>query len=350
MFESKLISGSVYFNREVDVISGLVSDYLKIGIVKNEREVAQRLKEHQTGNPRKIISVAELQSPMVTVAENFLHSWFSQLRVKGEWFQINQHSVEQDVLRTAEKLIAEQQDSIEDFSRWSELGKEGSNETIREPNEEERDLHEALLIAEHKLILEKAKQDIVAGKIYESTNFTSGIKDVLDRTVFKINEKFRKRDFKETYPDIFKNYLVMQQSETKGTIKLHNKQTLSTIDSHLHLKKQNSATSSDISTNISWELAERTELIEVLHTQYLENLKMVSEAEWLVERLRAKLARMIGRDKGLNDVAIWVREKKTSEKFNEEAFKEDHPDLHATFLQPARQSSRITISTSRPYA
>ncbi len=48
--------GEVYFVSETDRLTKEVSSYVKIGLVRERdgRSSAERLDEHQTGNPRKL--------------------------------------------------------------------------------------------------------------------------------------------------------------------------------------------------------------------------------------------------------------------------------------------------------
>ena len=50
-------AGEIYFIGEVDLKSKSHSNYYKIGIVResDERTTVNRLAEHQTGNPRRLI-------------------------------------------------------------------------------------------------------------------------------------------------------------------------------------------------------------------------------------------------------------------------------------------------------
>ena len=87
--KDKLPSGTLYFMRETDYLTGQQFDYVKIGIVKGERDLASREKEHRTGNPRSISSVKEIESNAVQTLETFMHNRFAANRVSsGEWFYL----------------------------------------------------------------------------------------------------------------------------------------------------------------------------------------------------------------------------------------------------------------------
>ncbi|UCC25287.1 MAG: GIY-YIG nuclease family protein, partial [Gemmatimonadales bacterium] len=84
----KLKPGIVYFLRERDFRTGAFTDYCKIGLVAGERTTEQRVKEHQTGNPRQIHEEVSVETPAVDDLETYMHGRFAPWRVSGEWFHL----------------------------------------------------------------------------------------------------------------------------------------------------------------------------------------------------------------------------------------------------------------------
>ena len=62
-------SGKLYILRERDYLTQELHPYVKIGIVRGEKETSIRIGEHQTGNPREIIEVQSLDAPLVEPLE-----------------------------------------------------------------------------------------------------------------------------------------------------------------------------------------------------------------------------------------------------------------------------------------
>lgn len=88
------VPGTLYIMQETDYLSGEKFDYYKIGIVRGEKDVAAREKEHSTGNPRQIASVKDILSPAVQKLETRLHNEFARHRVSsGEWFSFPEISL-----------------------------------------------------------------------------------------------------------------------------------------------------------------------------------------------------------------------------------------------------------------
>lgn len=101
--------GEIYFVREL-AGSGF-GPYVKIGLVakSDHRSSFERLKEHQTGNPRalRIDESQIVKTDAVSIVEAQLHKIFAPKRVSGEWFNFPS---EQDVFQAiseAQRLSTE---------------------------------------------------------------------------------------------------------------------------------------------------------------------------------------------------------------------------------------------------
>jgi hypothetical protein len=104
----KLTPGNLYFIRDIDYLTGDIGKYVKIGIVTNERTTEERIKNHQTGNPRGIYPVAEVTDvPFVERLETHLHYENNEQWITGEWFLMNDTEVKSVVAR-AEYLKSQQ--------------------------------------------------------------------------------------------------------------------------------------------------------------------------------------------------------------------------------------------------
>ena len=115
MTEPKLTPGTLYIDRDRDVLSGEWGQYVKIGIVRNDKEADLRNKEHQTGNPRHIYMIYSAESPMVQHLETQLHHRFATRRILSEWFQLDENAVKTVVIPLAEEIIQEQKGALEAF-------------------------------------------------------------------------------------------------------------------------------------------------------------------------------------------------------------------------------------------
>ena len=80
--------GAIYFIKESSQNS-IDFPLVKIGLVYNDRSPYERLKDHQTGNPRRLSLSDEyiVETDAVSFVEAQLHNRFSAKRVLGEWLR-----------------------------------------------------------------------------------------------------------------------------------------------------------------------------------------------------------------------------------------------------------------------
>lgn len=99
MAESITRGGEIYFIRERDYITGEVSPYVKIGLTRDDRLSTARQGDHQTGNPRELFLHHAEKVDMVQTVEKTLHWQFASKRVTGEWFLLDNRTLEEAVAR-----------------------------------------------------------------------------------------------------------------------------------------------------------------------------------------------------------------------------------------------------------
>ena len=107
--ESVIIPGEIYFLREIDVLSGEKSPYVKIGLVELSRESTERKQEHQTANPRDLVLVSHFKTECVRAVEKYLHWHYIEHGVRGEWFKFSD-----EILSGAIKYAEELRDMFAD--------------------------------------------------------------------------------------------------------------------------------------------------------------------------------------------------------------------------------------------
>ena len=145
MKEGWVYLDSVHGYREKDFLTGETDRYLKIGLT--ERGVPDRIKEHQTGNARKVMSIYEKHVPLMSAMENHLHHVYSSDRVYGEWFDLDEDRAQNELIPMIERLATEQAETKTHKEAAAELKKKYDNGTVRDPTAAETALHEAYLAA-----------------------------------------------------------------------------------------------------------------------------------------------------------------------------------------------------------
>jgi len=101
MVVTKIDPGQLYIVTELDAATNASTGYYKIGIVRNDRETADRIKKFQTGNPNRVVpfKVFETEAPMFI--ENMLHAEFAANQVGVEWFKLDSATLKKVVDRAA---------------------------------------------------------------------------------------------------------------------------------------------------------------------------------------------------------------------------------------------------------
>ena len=116
----KVKSGFIYFLREQDVLTGDTFDYVKIGKTDYDRPVSDRIDDHQTGNPRMILDHESFQVSSIDTVETHLHHAFAEYRILGEWFRMDESTL-QEAIKEGEKGLKEHQERREGVVQCQKL-------------------------------------------------------------------------------------------------------------------------------------------------------------------------------------------------------------------------------------
>ncbi len=202
--ESVITPGEIYFLREIDVLSGEKSPYVKIGLVELSRESSKRKKEHQTGNPRDLVLESHFKTECVRAVEKYLHRHYIEHGVRGEWFKFDDETLG-GVIKYAEELrdmFAEQITSLNDGFRYQSVVSDGRVKPATD--EAQKWLHEYnvahLITTESKKAIEKFREAVK--EAYFSGVNVSDVGTVEERKGSKLVEK----KLKEADPDLYSKY------------------------------------------------------------------------------------------------------------------------------------------------
>ena len=109
----KTTPGWIYCIREQDYLDQTWGRYVKLGLTA--RTVEQRIREHQTGNPRRETSEYDIQLELMHYGEKYLHHYFAADRIGGEWFDLDNGQVMADVAPILQTLQSEMAARAADF-------------------------------------------------------------------------------------------------------------------------------------------------------------------------------------------------------------------------------------------
>ncbi len=343
--------GWVYLLREKDFLSGEIGRYLKIGLT--ERDVDVRVKEHQTGNARQVISVYEKHVPLMSAMENHLHHVYSSDRIYGEWFDLDDDRIENDLIPTIERLAIEQAETKGHQATAAELKKKHDNGTVRNPTPAETALHEAYLAAKHAHTLAKARHAIDDAKVRALIGASERIQDVVLVKSKPQAKLFNKTTFLADLSEAERAMCHATVTEFKaGSPKFVGVKTLKKLDAALDAEKKaaEKAIAPPSLTNIGGGEAARTTEAERAHAAYLASRKAVREAEWDAERHAAALAVAIGEAREISGVMSWVREDVTTEnKWSADLAKQHFPEKYEAHRLERPDTVEVKIAEGHAY-
>lgn len=344
--------GWVYLLREKDFLTGEIGRYLKIGLT--ERDVPDRVKEHQTGNARQVISVYEKHVPLMSAMENHLHHVFSSDRINGEWFDMDDDRVNNELIPMIERLADEQVETKINKQAAAEFKKQYDNGTVRDPTAAEQALHEAYLDAKHAHTLAKARHAIDDTNVRVLIGTSESIEGVVVVKSKSQNKQFDKTAFlKSLTADEFALCHETVTEFKAGSPKIVGVKNLKTLDAQLDADKK--AAEAAIGTppslsNIGGGEEVRTTAAEQAHAAYLASRKAVRETEWDVERHAASLAVAIGEDREITGVVSWVREDVTTEnKWNADLAKTHFPEKYEAYQIERPDIVEVKIAEGHAY-
>ena len=351
MAKIKLVPGQLYFLREQDYLTSEISDYVKIGLVKNERETVERMKDHQTGNPRNIIEYESLHEvPMVGELESQLHRLYAELRVSGEWFKMTDAEVETAISK-ARSIIEEQRTIYSQLKESYELDQSESNGRTIESNGDHQHAWRDFVDCRYDLDVVKTQQKIVERKLRAAMGTFAGIEGIVDFTEKKSADSFDKKKFMEEHADVAAEYITEDEKPSSGRFLLKNARKLQDenpdLKQELKVNPENKPDFSEV--QLSTKLPSSSDLM-ALHANYLEFEHSIVELSWAHDRAEAKLKCMLNVNESIEGLCAWKREPKMTEKFDAARLKEDQPDLYAQYIIPGKSGYAVSVRPYRAYS
>jgi hypothetical protein len=352
----KLTEGELYIMGDRDFRTGEPGPYVKIGIVRNEKESSARQSQHQTGNPREIVILATAKSPMVESLETHLHHHFAERWVHGEWFDMDEAFVHKEVMPLVATLIAEQEEDRPMFEAQESLKGKVSSGNSRAPTPQEQALHAAFCDAKRLADRLEADQTVLKQHILDAMAGAGGVQGIVTVQVKTNAGTFDKAGLLAAHPTETAPYMVTKpaKTEVKGSLTPKNTPTLKSEDEALHAASSAAKKAVKAITVAQGQSKEgpRTTALLALHATYVAGAGPLFKANLTVDRLKAHLAHALGDDDEIEGVISWKRVEKTTPEtvdLDKASFAKAHPDLVAAFTGPETQSTAFKMSECRPY-
>jgi hypothetical protein len=349
----KLTPGNLYFIRDIDYLTGEVGKYVKIGIVTNDSTTEDRIKKHQTGNPRGIYPVAEvIDVPFVERLETHMHYEYNEHWITGEWFLINAKELKGIVARAEFHKAQQIKDKPVIEHVLLKLDKSISNGQIKKASKQSLALEQQIIQLKGEINVLKAKIDLSKQAFHSLLGFNGSIEGILRIKYAPGVFDFNKKAFEAAHPSLFKKYTLPRPDAFKHTLNFSNSSaySLAKVDPTLDAAQKAMPACTYVSAQLPGKM-KRTKRMEQLHADHLKLFKALKIREYAIEQLEYELKAMVGLYDGIDGICTWKRfYSPQTPAFNEAEFKKDHPKLHATFLTiPPKEVFTMDIEKGRPY-
>jgi len=360
---SKVDPGQVYFITYIDHVSPKSSHgYYKIGIVRNERETAERIKEHQTGNPHRLVShyVIETDAPMLI--ERLLHAKYGNRRVSTEWFKFKNDAERDAAIQEGERLKKVYDSKLQTLQTWygatptkgilTLTAKDLKNaEKIRdEAYELDKEMNQMYFL------MKKVEHELIAlSDIHEY-----GIQGVTEAKITKPSTGFHFTTWKKTAPpanvkkcmkpggvDNNLEFLYPKNKGKKGTEaywkNLHSKESKAEGVAKTALPRHPPAAFTKTSVK-------RSKKAEKLHEEYCDYFAKHKLAQSLLEGKKIQAMILCMDHEGIDSICTWRRKQK-NEEANESLMKQHFPaDLqNKKYFHTKNAKSSVKVYPFRPY-
>ena len=345
--------GEIYCIREVDFISNMPSQYVKLG--KTKRDTAVRLKEHQTGNPRQETAEYFTYTDMMSSLEKYLHYHFANDCVNSEWFVIDTTRVFSDVVPLIQSLAAEHALVRPIFDEWKTQSKTVSNGTSLTANSSHKTLHSTYIQQYERYKKAEAEVEITGFELKNMIGTNNGIENM----IYLVTSEKTPFD-----PDAFLASLATQADrdkchniETKvlpEAPKIPGEDPLSKIDPVLDTRlkaliKTYESNKPDVSNLAQPSLAITTTMINA-HVAFLTCKREFKEAEWALQKTTAELVFMLKENEEIKDVISWPRQQVTKSKFMKDKAKKEFPsEFSAHEGTPFTKIKSVKIDIGKKY-
>lgn len=326
----KTTPGQIYFLKEKDYLTGEEGPYVKIGLVRDDKETEKRIKEHQTGNPRKIYDHATLSMRFVEHAETLLHYLFGEHWVTGEWFKMTEEQIEQ-AIGDCERINAEQLAIEEAYLASIELKTQLSNGEVLPAQPSDKAVHEKAVQLKEELSIIGGQLTLCKNRLLRNLENANGIAGVLDVLHKEAGTSWDEAAFKTEHPALYEQYCTTS-SKLTGSYSLQGVRSLKKLDEILYgqIKASNDALPKELTIDRD-KVLPRTEYIETLHLSYIHLSKQLYETDWAYKQLEYQLQQRMGIHDELAGIAKWKRVEKESLKLDKEALFAEHPDMEGKY-------------------
>ena len=345
--------GYLYFIRERDHLTDEIGPYVKIGLTRDVRPVAERISDHKTGNPRDEYSEYDLHVPMVDHLEKYLHHYFADQRISGEWFLMSTDEVLNEAVPVAQKVAAEQAITKPGLLNLDLLKTSQSNGKTRKATPHETALHEKYIEADKAIKNAKAEMKILDSSLRSMVGNANGIERVLILQQKTQSDVFDQDGFTS---ELSEELLKLCQSTSmtgNGNPSIISKIGLKTFDKELDEKVKLAAKNHPTKFPLSNKKNQSRAIddnIKATHMEFLRSKRAIKTLEWEMRQIEVELANSLASDDEIEGIIRWQRSQPEEQTgFSRAEAKKHFPELFAKHCTPRPDHIAVKIAEGHPY-
>jgi len=334
-------SGEIYFVRETVLGSNDVSSFVKIGLVadRDGRDSADRLLEHQTGNPRRLFNQEVIKTPAVHRVEALMHRLYAPIRVSGEWFNFADETGVNEAINKVKSLAKEMSQYEPIFEKAEELAKVESKDGVIPVTPKIEGIVSRWSIAKTKLSICDDIDDAITSMFVQAIAAGADTKGAVESKTITPEPKFSVTAFRKDHKELaasFDEYVDDWKQTFKATIDLVSTEAL---DGEF---LDQLATIESLVAKVA-----KVEDSYLLNEPKLLLLNLASLAQWDFDLADAELRLEVGDHEGIEGVCTWSRKMGKKAVFNKGRFAEEQPDLWLEYTLSKESFSRLVVSRKK---
>ena len=336
--------GEVYFIGERDRSTGKMTENVKIGMVGAKGDSGDRLKQHQTGNPRDLVLHHVVETPAPFWVENGLHQRLNGLRVRAEWHKLDPKGLE-DAIRLAEVLASESFVHMPFIDEQERLRKCVSSDEKIQATAESSDWHMRLSKAKAQLDclknLQTKYKNLIGGMSQEEVD--QAVLEDLFFIEYYTDPTFDEAGFAAKYPKLVAEYTLSETDIGGNILPKYLDLEISEIDPSLETFSNDFTALCEKVSKREAEFGDLSELQSEMQSR--ENV-----CKWERDISRAHLASICGVASGIIGQLTWNRSEEISTWLDKEALESNHSQEFHEFVTVETKSRKKIRKRARRVA
>jgi hypothetical protein len=333
-------SGEIYFVRETILGTSDVSAFVKIGLVAEGRSSESRLKEHQTGNPRRLFNQEVVLTDSVHRVEAVMHRLFAPYRISGEWFEFNDESLVAEAINKVKDLASEMLAVTPQFIKAEELATVASSDEVKVVTNEITEIVGRWADAKSRLKFCGDLQAVIKGKLLTAIESGVDTKGAAKATTVTFKPKFSEAALKADDEGLWSRYITYVPT---WSARFTNSISLLEFEELNPEFKESLNSLKETVTALS-----STSDAYLLNEPQLQLTMLEALAQWDFDLADAELRISVGEAASIEGVCKWGRKPGSPKAvFDEERFALDHEELWTKYTLTKDSFTKLSVTKSK---